>query len=243
MPPPIEDISDEESGDIPFDDKNGTTEDAKKPDQVDDENEEDDDEEEEENVFVVEKIVDHAWLDDGSFRLQVKWMGWEKPEDLTWEPEASLKTGAKAILDAYYKKIGGRPRKNAAKPATKPGPKPGPGRKRKSMGEAKKTSASAEPTEQKRRRKSSAPATEETPAETAAESEEDDLSWTPKGKDWGSQLEKVDTIIRDQDSKQLFAFLLWKNGKRSRVALETCYDRCPKQMLQFYENHLVFKET
>lgn len=133
-------------------------------------------------------------------------------------------------MDAYYKKIGGRPRKNAAKPATKPGPKPGPGRKRKSMGEAKETSASAETTEQKRRRKSSAPATEETPAETAAESEEDDLSWTPKGKDWGSQLEKVDTIIRDQDSKQLFAFLLWKNGKRSRVALETCYDRCPKQV-------------
>jgi hypothetical protein len=98
------------------------------------------------------------------------------------------------------------------------------------MGEAKETSASAEPTEQKRRRKSSAPATEETPAETAAESEEDDLSWTPKVKDWGSQLEKVDTIIRDQDSKQLFAFLLWKNGKRSRVALETCYDRCPKQV-------------
>lgn len=82
---PIEDISDEESGDIPFDDKNGTTEDAKEPDQVDDENEEDDDEEEEENVlvahidelflgfedliltsFVVEKIVDHAWLDDVS---------------------------------------------------------------------------------------------------------------------------------------------------------------------------------
>jgi chromobox protein 1 len=129
-------------------------------------------------------------------------------------------------LDAYYKKIGGRPRKTAAKPAAKVGP----GRKRKSMAETKETSASAEPTEQKRRRKSSAPATEEPPTETAAESEEDDLSWTPKGKDWGSHLEKVDTIIRDQDSKQLFAFLLWKNGKRSRVALETCYDRCPKQV-------------
>lgn len=133
-------------------------------------------------------------------------------------------------MNAYYKKIGGRPRKNAAKPAAKSAAKAAPGRKRKSMGETKETSASAEPTEQKRRRKSSAPATEEPPAETAAESEEDDLSWTPKGKDWGSHLEKVDTIIRDQDSKQLFAFLLWRNGKRSRVALETCYDRCPKQV-------------
>ena len=132
-------------------------------------------------------------------------------------------------MDAYYKKIGGRPRKKAAKPAAKPAAKDGPGRKRKSMGEIKETSASAEPTEQKRRRKSSAPATEEPVSETA-ETDEDDLSWTPKGKDWGSQLDKVDTIIRDQDSKMLFAFLLWKNGKRSRVALETCYDRCPKQV-------------
>ena len=142
------------------------------------------------------------------------------------------RSGAKEILDAYYKKIGGRPRKNAAKPVAKAGP----GRKRKSMGETKETSAAAKPTEQKRRRKSSAPATEEPPAEMAADSEEDDLSWTPKGKDWGSQLEKVDTIIRDQDSKLLFAFLLWKNGKRSRVALETCYDRCPRQVSVFNQH-------
>ncbi|KAJ5460702.1 uncharacterized protein N7458_002254 [Penicillium daleae] len=240
MPPPIEDISDEESGDIPFDDKNGTADDANNADEVDAEDEEDDDDEEEaEDVYVVERIERHDWMDDGSFKLLVKWKGWDEPEDLTWEPESSLKSGAKAILDAYYKKIGGRPRRNAPKPTAKAGP----GRKRKSMGKTKETSAFAEPTEHKRHRKSSAPATEETPTETAADSEEDDLSWTPKGKDWGSQLEKVDTIIRDQDSKMLFAFLLWKNGKRSRVALEMCYDRCPRQMLQFYENHLVFKET
>lgn len=179
----------------------------------------------------------------------MKWKGWDKPEDLTWEPESSLKcvllnncncetahlltlayrSGAKDILAAYYKKIGGRPRKSAAKPAAKPASKAGPGRKRKSMGETKGTSASAKATEQKRRRKSSVPATEEPPTETA-ETDEDEMTWTPKGKDWGSQLEKVDTIIRDQDSKMLFAFLLWKNGKRSRVALDTCYDRCPKQV-------------
>ena len=47
---PIEDLSDEDSGDIPFDNQNGTTEDTKEPDQVDAEDEEDDDEEEEEDV-------------------------------------------------------------------------------------------------------------------------------------------------------------------------------------------------
>ncbi|EPS33934.1 hypothetical protein PDE_08896 [Penicillium oxalicum 114-2] len=241
MPPPIEDISDEESGDIPFDNKNGANDDVIENDEAEaEDDEEDDDEVEDEDVYVVEKILDHAWMDNGSFKLQVKWKGWERPEDLTWEPEASLKSGAKQILDAYYKKIGGRPRKNAAKPVAKAGP----GRKRKSTSDAKEPSASTEPTESKRaRRKSSAPATEDSNPEGGLEAEENDFSWTPKGKDWGSQLDRVDTIIRDQESKSLFAFLLWKNGRRSRVALETCYEKCPRQMLQFYENHLVFKET
>ncbi|KAF7719660.1 Uncharacterized protein PECH_004159 [Penicillium ucsense] len=238
MPPPIEDISDEESGDIPFDDKNGAKEDVKTKDDAEDDG--DEEEEDEEDVFVVEKILDHAWMDDGSFKLHVKWKGWDKPEDLTWEPESSLKSGAKQILDAYYKKIGGRPRKNAAKPA----PKAGPGRKRKSMNDVKESSTSVQPAESKRlRQKSSAPAAEESAPEPASEEEEHDFSWTPKGKDWGSQLERVDTIIRDQETKSLYAFLLWKNGRRSRVELETCYDKCPRQMLEFYENHLVFKET
>jgi chromobox protein 1 len=86
---PIENISDEESGDIPFDNKNGTTEDANEADQVEADDEEDDDEEEEEEEeedvyvahadkfgsrpndltrpsYVVEKIMEHAWMDDVS---------------------------------------------------------------------------------------------------------------------------------------------------------------------------------
>lgn len=43
---PIEDISDEESGDIPFDNKNGTTEDTNEADQVEADDDEADDEEE-----------------------------------------------------------------------------------------------------------------------------------------------------------------------------------------------------
>lgn len=47
---PIEDISDEESGDIPFDNKNGTTEHANEADQVEADEDEDEDEEEDEDV-------------------------------------------------------------------------------------------------------------------------------------------------------------------------------------------------
>lgn len=159
------------------------------------------------------------------------------------------------MLAAYYKKIGGRPKK----PAAKPGPKAGPGRKRKSAGDSQATTPSAAaPTETKKRRKSSPKPTQasETPALTEDDSAEES-NWVPKGKNWENQVETVDTIARDPNDSGLYAFLLWTNGKRSRVAIESCYEKCPRkvssvhlcdaeslyadmqnQMLKFYESHL-----
>lgn len=139
-------------------------------------------------------------------------------------------------MNAYYKKIGGRPEKQtkAAK---------GPGRKRKSMTEKKEPPA-APATENKRRRQSG-PKTEamkDSKAEDKpAESEDDDeepSDWVPKNKDWEKEVSSVDTIIRDPTDQQLYALLLWNNGKRSRISIKSCYDNCPLKMLKFYEKHL-----
>jgi chromobox protein 1 len=144
------------------------------------------------------------------------------------------------VLDAYYKKIGGRPDKPAEKPAEK-GAK-GPGRKRKSMAEKKETPA-ATPTETKRRRQS-APKNEskddvKADVNTPAESEDDEPSnWVPKSQNWDKEVQSVDTIIRDTNDQGLYALLLWTNGKRSRIHIQSCYERCPMKMLKFYEKHL-----
>jgi len=146
-----------------------------------------------------------------------------------------FREGAEDILNAYYKKIGGRPEKHtkAAK---------GPGRKRKSMTEKKEPPAPAA-TETKRRRQSApkAEGKKDTKAEgkTSAESDDDEPSdWVPKSKDWEKEVKSVDTIIRDPSDQQLYALLLWNNGKRSRISIKSCYDNCPLKMLKFYEKHL-----
>lgn len=92
------------------------------------------------------------------------------------------------------------------------------------MGEAKPT---PEKPETKKRRKSKG--VEATP-------EGDGPSdWVPKGKgSWENDIERVDTIIRDQDSSDLFVYLNWKNGRKSRVSIETCYDKCPKMVCFAY---------
>ena len=58
-----------------------------KADPVQEEGEDDEDEGEDE--YVVEKILKHKFLKGQTF-YQVKWMGYENEEDLTWEPKENL---------------------------------------------------------------------------------------------------------------------------------------------------------
>ncbi|KAJ5513348.1 Chromo domain/shadow [Penicillium fimorum] len=256
MPPPVEDISDEESGDIPFrnaSETNGT--DA----QDSSEDEGDEEEDEEEGLYIVEDILEHAWLDDGTLKLLVKWKGYEKIKDRTWEEEDGLmyvyalielrhvlcasidqkkhRDGARDIVTAYYKRIGGRPEKPEDKPkAAKPG------RKRKSMGDSKlATPVPAPPaSEAKRQRRKSVP--KETTKQASPEYEENGIQWLPKAKNWDKDVKTVDTIVREGDAG-LMAWLEFNNGHKAKLSIQVCYERCPLKMLKFYESHLVFKDN
>lgn len=236
----MEEWSDEESGDIPFTTAPENKENTNNAEQEGEEDEDDDGEEEEEGVFVVEEIKKHRYEDDGTLFLFVNWKGWPALKDHTWEPEINLKEGAEEVLEAYFKKIGGRP-----EPPEK-GAK-GSGRKRKSMAEKKERPASTT-TETKRRRHQSAPKNEtkedtQAAGNTPTESENDELSeWVPRSQNWDQEVQSVDTIIRDANDQELYALLLWTNGKRSRIHIQSCYERCPMKMLKFYEKHLVFKD-
>lgn len=56
----------------------------------------------------------HDFLADGSVVYQIKWMGYEKKSDRTWEPAENLET-AQQMLDDYHTSIGGVPTKPAKK--------------------------------------------------------------------------------------------------------------------------------
>ena len=115
----------------------------------------------------------------------------------------SYSDGAKEAVEEYYNDIGGRPEK--------------PTKKRKSHGQAK---ATPEEAERKRRR------IPKRATGTATPEVEDTGGWVPKGKSWENDVASVDTVSREP-SGELFAFLVWKNGKKSKVSTEMCYRRCP----------------
>lgn len=60
------------------------------------------------NEFVVEKILKH-FVDDatGELQFKIKWEGYEKKSDITWEPEENLESASK-LLNEYLKSVGGK---------------------------------------------------------------------------------------------------------------------------------------
>lgn len=115
----------------------------------------------------------------------------------------SYSEGAQEAVEEYYHELGGRPEK--------------PTKKRKSAGEAK---ATLEEAERKRRRRPKGAAGTETP-------EGDEIgSWVPKGKSWENDVASVDTVCRES-SGNLYAYLVWTNGKKSKVSTELCSRKCP----------------
>lgn len=109
------------------------------------------------------------------------------------------------------------------------------------MGRPAKATQEEKP-EPKRRRRSRAPDNEEIdadgqkPREQEKEKEGQAPDWMPKSKNWEKEVKAVDTIVREGDG--LVAYLHWNNDKKSKVSIETCYERCPHKMLKFYEQHL-----
>ncbi|KAK6538916.1 hypothetical protein TWF694_010470 [Orbilia ellipsospora] len=206
-------------------DHDDSSDDLKAAKYADEENEEGEEEEEEEQgegeegepepEYVVEKILDHKW-EDGILKYRVKWQGYEKKSDQTWEPEETLEEVQ--ALEDYLKAIGGKP-KSPEKASAKRG--------RKSTG----NSGVSTPVSKKSRVKQ-----ENTTPHTKEEPE-----WDPPAGSWEEDVRMIETLERS--GADHICYVQWVNGRRSQHPLHVIYQRCPQKMLKFYESHLVFRDS
>lgn len=59
----------------------------------------------EESIYIAEKLVNHRIdEEDGKDYYYVKWKGYERVEDLTWEPLENL-TNCQCLIDEYWSKV------------------------------------------------------------------------------------------------------------------------------------------
>lgn len=126
------------------------------------------------------------------------------------------RAGAKDILNKYYSSVGGRP----SEPETN-----GTAKKRKS---STHLTGDTDSQTSKRPRKSN-----------VDDEEENTKQWLPPAnKQWEDYVATVQTIELDAKDKELYAFLEWRNGKKTKVNIGQAYKKCPMKMLKFYEQHL-----
>ncbi|KAK9413145.1 hypothetical protein SUNI508_12030 [Seiridium unicorne] len=186
---------------------------------------EDDEEDEDmgEDVFIVEKILGHVYK-QGVIKFKVKWEGWDKKEDQTWEDEENLRENASAVLDAYLASVGGRDKIVGDSKA-------GTQKKR-----GRPASANTPTNGTKRAKRDSHPASTTPPASAAK-------AWTPPAGSWEDQVASIDAC-HDENTGKLIVYLSWKNGHKTQHDTKIVYSRCPQKMLQFYEQHVkIIKST
>ncbi|TGO53720.1 hypothetical protein BOTNAR_0288g00020 [Botryotinia narcissicola] len=257
MPPQISDdersVSDvsEQEFEKPVKGK-GKKEESEPAEELKVESDEEGDEEQAEDEYVVEKILKHSFDEevgepifqcyDGDFltlvkgvlRFQVKWEGYEKKSDMTWEPEENLET-AQDILNAYLETVGGKEqlieqynekRAEAAEAAEK--------KQSKKRGRPS-TGVSTPQSNGKRSRKNGHPASSTPPASREA------TSFKPPTGSWEDDVVTIEAM--EGPNAEVIVYLTWKGGAKSQHPLHQVYKRCPQKMLSFYERHLVFKKT
>ncbi|KAI1427883.1 heterochromatin protein one [Xylaria sp. FL1777] len=182
----------------------------------------DGDEDLEEDEYIVEKILAHVLEADGTLKYKVKWEGYDKKSDQTWEEEDNLRQNAAGVLDEYLSSVGGRDTiLEEAQTALKTKKRGRPS-----------TGTPANGT--KRRRNESHPASATPPASARA--------WKPPQGSWEDAVESIDAC-HDENTGKLIVYLTWKTGQKTQHDTKVIYSRCPQKMLQFYERHVKIVST
>lgn len=81
-----------------------------------------DEEEEESGIYEVEKILDCTTDDNGEVFYLVKWLGYDDPKDLTWEPFENLEKCQQLVQEFHEerkKELSAKEKKSARKKETK----------------------------------------------------------------------------------------------------------------------------
>ncbi|KAK3381320.1 hypothetical protein B0H63DRAFT_200229 [Podospora didyma] len=207
--------------DTPTDDRNG---DAAENDDEGEEEEDADDDDLPEEVYVVEKIISHMIDDEGKPRFEVKWEGYEKKSDRTWEPEENLKDNAYLALEEYFRAIGGREKLFVDTKEALKGKKRG----RPSLGSGTPSSSGGG---KRSKRNGDHPLDADPPLSARA------AAWKPPPGSWEDHIAQLDAC-EDEETHQLMVYLTWKNGQKTQHPTSVIYARCPQKMLQFYERHV-----
>lgn len=180
--------------------------------------------------YFVEAITGHRVDDTSTIEYNVKWEGYEKKSDKTWEPEAHLET-VPEILEEYLRKVGGKDKILQQWRAPK---KPAGGNGKKRCRASTPSPANRTPAGKGRKNGSR-------PASSTPQAGVKDVEFKQPTSSWENEVVGIDAC--EGSAGGVVVYLTWKGGQKSQHLLAQVYKRCPQKMLKFYESHLVFRKN
>lgn len=140
-------------------------------------------------------------------KFEVKWEGYNKKADRTWESKENLTENANDILEAYLEAHGGE--EKILEDSEK-------GIKGKKRGRPPAGAAAAG-----KRRKADHPGNSTPPVSTKV--------WKPPAGSWEDDVDTIDAC-HDENSGKLIVYLTWKNGQKTQHETKVIYQRCPQKV-------------
>jgi len=147
----------------------------------------------------------------GRVLYEIKWEGYDKKSDRTWEPEEHL-DNSKDLLEEYLASIGGREALFAETTTAL---------KTKKRGRQSSTPQTSG--KRSRRENGTHPADSDRPASVEA------ALWRPPPGSWENDIADLDAC-EDEETGKLMVYLTWKNGKKTQHETPVIYQRCPQKV-------------
>ncbi|RQM08285.1 hypothetical protein DH86_00001475, partial [Scytalidium sp. 3C] len=172
---------------------------------------------------MIEAITNHMVDDEasalskkytGELRFEVKWEGYEKKSDRTWEPEENLQTASK-ILNDYLERVGGREylieewEEKKAKAKSKKRGRPS-------------SSALIESANGAKKGRRSHPASTSPPVSSSKRG-----GFKPPPGSWEDEVVEIDAC--EGREGEITVFLTWKDGQKTQHPTSQVYHRCPQK--------------
>ncbi|KAG1445146.1 hypothetical protein G6F56_010013 [Rhizopus delemar] len=198
--------------------------------------------ENEESEYEIEKIVNHTIFKGKVVQYEIKWKNYSD-DDNTLEIASEIHNDVPALCEKYWDDLGIKRPTNA----------PGYGRptgvdKKKASSTSKSKTLPVKPApkktapvKEKKKPKADLVSMLDVPRCMAQKGYAFPISYPNKNTQWSEEIKEIETIqLSPIDNTVILVYLEWKNGQKTIHTLKEIHEKCPRNLIEYYEARLKF---
>ncbi|CAO3695889.1 unnamed protein product [Rhizopus stolonifer] len=198
--------------------------------------------ENEDSEYEIEKIVNHTIFKGKVVQYEIKWKNYSD-DDNTLEIASEIHNDVPALCEKYWDDL------NIKRPTNAPGySKPTDVDRKKASSASKSKTLPSKPAlkktasvKEKKKSKTDLVSMLDVPRCMAQKGYSFPISHPNKNTQWSEEIKEIETIqLSPIDSTVILVYLEWKNGQKTIHTLKEIHEKCPKNLIEYYEARLKF---